>query len=166
MLVDDKLTINELQISPLWELNNNKSDLVLFSTYPNIDMNNTNNYIQNLIKLIYYYIVQRLFYDPTFEYDTLRTHFINIAFYLTNTPEHLRYKEQICNDIIIPALTQYINTDLSDIITLHQIFYDINENVINIDFTLNREQPDLLFRISIKVEQQFQNQSNNNIQMR
>jgi hypothetical protein len=118
-------------------------------------MNNTNNYIQNLIKLIYYYIVQRLFYDPTFEYDTLRTHFINIVFYLTNTPEHLRYKEQICNDIIIPALTQYINTDLSDIITLHQIFYDINENVINIDFTLNREQPDLLFRISIKVEQQF-----------
>ena len=164
MIVDNKLTINELQISPLWELNNNKSDLVLFSTYPNTDINNSNTYIQNLIKLIYYYIVQRLFYDPSFEYDTLKSQFINIAFYLTNTPEHLQYKEQICNDVIIPTLYQYINTDLSDLITPQQIFYDINENIINIDFTLNNDRPDLIFRISIKVEQQFQNQ--NNIQLR
>jgi hypothetical protein len=101
-----------------------------------------------------------LFCDPSFEYDTLKSQFINIAFYLTNTPEHLQYKEQICNDVIIPTLYQYINTDLSDIITPQQIFYDINENIINIDFTLNNERPDLIFRISIKVEQQFQNQGN------
>jgi len=134
--------------------------LVFFSTYPNTDINNKNVYIQNLTKLIYYYIVQRLFYDPAFEYDTLRKNFINIAFYLTNTPEHLQYKQQICDDIIIPALYQYIYSDLSDIITPQSIFYDINENVINIDFTLNNERPDMIFRITIKVEQQFQNQDN------